>query len=232
MTSHGSIDYEALTQDALRSVVRRVLVDVTRHGLPGEHHFYIAFSTRAQGVALSRRLREKYPDEMTIVLQHRFWDLAVAEDSFEVKLTFDGIPERLVIPFTAVRVFFDPSVRYTIQFDDPESLDDTPPVEQLPSRRRRRPATRTNTTDTLQPRTTQGPQEVPALASVGDPPPDNTDEKSAGEPSSKHDKPDLPATKGQDKSDADTETAKEDDDQPEEEPTSAQILSLDAFRKK
>ncbi len=118
MTAGRSIDYDSLTQDALRGIVRAVLEQVAKTGLPGEHHFYIAFDTQAPGVTLSRRLKEKYPDEMMIVLQHRFWDLAVSDEGFEVKLTFDGIPERLVIPFQAMRVFFDPSVRFTLQFGD------------------------------------------------------------------------------------------------------------------
>lgn len=117
MTVGRTIDYEALSQEAMRGVIRTILVDVAKHGLPGDHHFYISFDTRAPGVLLSKRLLEKYPEEMTIVLQHRFWDLAVTSDMMEVKLTFDGIPERLVIPFTAVRVFFDPSVRYGLQFE-------------------------------------------------------------------------------------------------------------------
>jgi hypothetical protein len=118
MTDDPEIDYEALTQDAMRGVMRAVLQRVATSGLPGDHHFYVAFNTRAAGVGLSRRLREKYPDEMTIVLQHRFWDLAVREDKFEVKLTFDGIPELLSIPFSAVKVFFDPSVQYGLQFEE------------------------------------------------------------------------------------------------------------------
>ncbi|HXF54819.1 MAG TPA: ClpXP protease specificity-enhancing factor SspB [Hyphomicrobiaceae bacterium] len=134
MTGGPVIDYEALTQEAMRGVVRSVLARVAKSGLPGEHHFYIAFDTRAAGVTLSRRLKEKYPDEMTIVLQHRFWDLMVADDRFEVKLTFDGIPERLVIPFTAIKVFFDPSVRYTLQFEDLSAIEEP----QEPSLGRRR----------------------------------------------------------------------------------------------
>ena len=117
MSSEGTIDYEALTQDAMRGVVRRVLEEAAKDGLPGDHHFYISFDTLAPGVVLSKRLREKYAEEMTIVLQHRFWDLAVSDDRFEVKLTFDGIPERLVIPYRAIKVFFDPSVRYGLQFE-------------------------------------------------------------------------------------------------------------------
>ncbi len=120
MTSAGTIDYEALTQAALRQVLRGVLRQTEQFGLPGEHHFYISFDTQADGVVLSERLRAKYPHEMTIVLQHRFWDLSVGEEQFEVKLTFDGVPERLIVPFAAIRVFFDPSVRYAIQFNGGE----------------------------------------------------------------------------------------------------------------
>jgi hypothetical protein len=122
MTAEPHIDYEALAQGAMRAVVRTVLQKVAKTGLPGEHHFYIAFNTKAPGVTLSQRLRERYPEEMTVVLQHRFWDLTVTEDRFEVNLTFDSIPERLVVPFTAIKVFFDPSVPYGLQFDDSRSL--------------------------------------------------------------------------------------------------------------
>jgi len=118
MTAEPHIDYEALAQVAMRSMVRMVLARVAKTGLPGEHHFYIAFDTQAPGVSLSKRLREKYPKEMTVVLQHRFWDLGVSDERFEVKLTFDGIPERLSVPFAAIKVFFDPSVPYGLQFED------------------------------------------------------------------------------------------------------------------
>lgn len=120
MTAAQDIDYEALAQDAMRSVVRSVLTRVAKSGLPGEHHFYVAFNTQAPGVTISKRLKDKYPSEMTIVLQHRFWDLIVSEERFEVKLTFDSIPERLVVPFRAVKVFFDPSVPYGLQFEQSE----------------------------------------------------------------------------------------------------------------
>ncbi len=119
MTGESMIDYEALAQEAMRNVVRSVLSETAAKGLPGDHHFYISFDTLAPGVILSKRLREKYAEEMTIVLQHRFWDLFVNDQRFEVKLTFDGIPERLVVPFKAIRVFFDPSVRYGLQFETP-----------------------------------------------------------------------------------------------------------------
>ncbi|ALK10812.1 SspB family protein [Blastochloris viridis] len=116
------IRYDLLAQDALRGVVRRVLQDAMRDGLPGEHHFYIAFDTRAPGVRLSPRLLERYPDEMTVILQHQFWDLSVSDYGFEVGLSFSGIPERLFVPFSALKGFFDPSVQFGLQF---EVVDDT-----------------------------------------------------------------------------------------------------------
>lgn len=125
MTAEPHIDYEALAQGAMRAVVRTVLQKVAKTGLPGEHHFYIAFNTKAPGVSLSQRLRERYPEEMTVVLQHRFWGLTVTEDRFEVNLSFDSIPERLVVPFTSIKVFFDPSVPYGLQFDDSRSIGGT-----------------------------------------------------------------------------------------------------------
>jgi len=124
MSGDAQIDYEALVQDAMRGVLKTILQRVAKTGLPGEHHFYISFNTRAPGVVLSKRLKERYPDEMTVVLQHRFWDLLVHDDRFEVKLTFDSIPERLVVPFASVRVFVDPSVRFGHQFEDPHAADE------------------------------------------------------------------------------------------------------------
>jgi hypothetical protein len=110
------IRYDLLTQDALRGVIRAVLSDAAVKGLPGEHHFFITFDTRADGVRMSARLKASYPDEMTIVLQHQFWDLAVGDDDFEVGLAFNGIPERLHIPLKAVKAFLDPSVQFGLQF--------------------------------------------------------------------------------------------------------------------
>jgi hypothetical protein len=112
------IRYDILAQEALRGVVRQVLVDSAKNGLPGEHHFYISFNTRAEGVRLSPRLLAQYPEEMTVVLQHQFWDLVVSETGFEVGLAFGGIPERLVVPFAAVKGFFDPSVQFGLQFEE------------------------------------------------------------------------------------------------------------------
>lgn len=110
------IRYDLLVQEALRSVLRNVLVGVARDGLPGEHHFYITFRTHAQGVRLSQRMRDLYPDEMTIVLQHQFWDLSITEEAFEVGLSFQRIPEMLRIPFDAVTGFADPAVGFELRF--------------------------------------------------------------------------------------------------------------------
>jgi uncharacterized protein len=111
------IRYDLLAQNALRGVIRAVLDDVAQNGLPGEHHFYIAFNTTAPGVRISNRLRERYPEEMTVVMQHQYWDLEVTEVGFSVSLSFNGVPERLVVPFGAVKGFFDPSVQFGLQFE-------------------------------------------------------------------------------------------------------------------
>ncbi len=111
------IRYDVLAQEALRGVVRRILIDAGKDGLPGEHHFFIAFDTRHPGVRISDRLREKHPEEMTIVLQHQFWDLNVTETTFEVGLSFGNVPERLLVPFEALKGFFDPSVQFGLQFE-------------------------------------------------------------------------------------------------------------------
>ena len=121
------IRYDILAQEALRGVVRKVLHEVARTGLPGDHHFYITFATRAPGVRISMRMREKYPEEMTIVVQHQFWDLEVTETGFSVGLSFDNIPETLLVPYSAISGFFDPSVQFGLQFDmDPAVADEEP----------------------------------------------------------------------------------------------------------
>ena len=117
------IRYDVLARDALRGVLRRVLSDAAEHGLPGEHHFFITFLSKADGVKLSPRLLAQYPEEMTIILQHQFWDLVVTEDRFEVGLSFGGIPERLVVPFAAIKSFFDPSVQFGLQFEPAEAIE-------------------------------------------------------------------------------------------------------------
>lgn len=108
--------YDVLAQDALRGVVRRALKIARDEGLPGEHHFYISFRTGAPGVEISEKLKAQYPEEITIVLQHQFWNLEVNEERFSVELTFNKIPEHLVVPFSAVQGFFDPSVQFGLQF--------------------------------------------------------------------------------------------------------------------
>jgi len=117
------IRYDLLAQQALRGVVQRVLAEVAKNGLAGEHHFYISFDTGAPGVRISPRLREKYPQEMTIVLQHQFWDLVVTDEGFEVGLSFNGVPERLGVPFEAIKGFFDPSVEFALQFEVADKED-------------------------------------------------------------------------------------------------------------
>jgi uncharacterized protein len=109
--------YDQLAQNALRGVVRDALRKVQKTGLPGEHHFYIAFNTKFPGVILSERIAARYPREMTVVLQHQFWNLVVTEELFEVELSFDNIPEKLVVPFNAVKGFLDPSVQFGLQFE-------------------------------------------------------------------------------------------------------------------
>jgi uncharacterized protein len=137
------IRYDILAQEALRGVVRKVLSEVVKTGLPGEHHFFISFVTHAPGVRISQRLLEQYDKEMTIVLQNQFWDLKVSETGFEVVLSFDGQRETLGIPFSAIKGFFDPSVQFGLQFDVersgavpaavPSAAGDASPVEDKPA---------------------------------------------------------------------------------------------------
>jgi hypothetical protein len=127
------IRYDLLTQQALRAVVRRVLADVAKTGsLPGEHHFYVTFDTRAPGVKLSARLREQYPEEMTIILQHQFWNLTVTEVYVEVGLSFNGITEKLHVPLDAIKGFFDPSVQFGLQFESLTEGAETPGEKPAP----------------------------------------------------------------------------------------------------
>ena len=111
------IRYDILAQAALRGVVRTVLADAAKKGLPGEHHFKITFNTTAPGVRLSERMRARYPKDMTIVLQHQFWDLEVTEQAFQVGLSFGGVTERVAVPFEAVTAFYDPAVQFGFQFE-------------------------------------------------------------------------------------------------------------------
>lgn len=119
--------YDLLAQDALRGVVRFALKRVEKTGLPGEHHFYIAFDTTSPGVRISERLRNQYPQEMTIVIQHQYKGLKVMDERFQLELSFDNIPEKLVIPFDAIKGFFDPSVQFGLQFEIGEANENTGP---------------------------------------------------------------------------------------------------------
>lgn len=117
-TPDSLIPYDEIVQEALRAVVGRVLGSVERSGgaLPGSHHFYITFKTGAPGVSIPKHLRERFPDEMTIVLQNKFWDLAVNDHGFSVGLSFNQIPAKLSIPFSAITAFVDPAVDFGLQF--------------------------------------------------------------------------------------------------------------------
>lgn len=120
------IPYDEIVQDSLRGVVRRVLADVfAGGGLPGGHHFFIAFRTRFPGVDMPKHLLERYPEEMTVVLQHRYWDLAIHEEHFEVGLTFNQVPAKLSIPYKAISGFVDPAVNFALQFA--VTMPDAPP---------------------------------------------------------------------------------------------------------
>ena len=129
--------YEQLAQEALRGVMRAALERVLVDGLPGAHHFYITFKTRAVGVSVAPDILAKYPEEMTVVLQHQYDDLRVESERFSVKLRFGGMPKSLVIPYSAITRFYDPSVQFLLQFEDPQLLDEvedepTPPQDMPP----------------------------------------------------------------------------------------------------
>ncbi len=193
------IRYDILAQDALRGVIRKVLMEVNKAGLPGNHHFFITFLTEAPGVRISSRLKEKYPEQMTIVLQHQYWDLVVTEQLFEVGLSFGEIAEKLVIPFSAIRGFYDPSVNFELEFDVSVALP-----------------TGDNDTDNLEIVSELRPQDesIPA---------DETAAKPAKKPAKKADRSKT-ATK-----DDSTETAETEEEAAK---PSADVVSLDAFRKK
>lgn len=233
MPAEPTIDYEALAQDAMRGVVRTVLTQAAKTGLPGEHHFYISFDTGASGAILSKRLKEKYPSEMTIVLQHRFWDLAVNDDGFEVKLTFDGIPERLVVPYAAIRVFFDPSVRYGFQFDELDGGPETGDIGQRVTGRAqdRVPGGRANLRSTApkKPRVPRKAKTDQAASNQADQQPDAA--PAAPQPAAARPTPLKPQPAVAAEQPA-AVAAKGDDDKPQQDNGGAQILRLDAFRKK
>lgn len=124
--------YDLMAQEALRGVIKRALDVVLKKGLPGEHHLYISFRTDAPGVGISEKLRKQYPEEITIVLQHQFWNLDVRDDGFSVDLTFNKIPETLVVPYSAVQGFFDPSVQFGLQFEVEKPESATEPAKPAP----------------------------------------------------------------------------------------------------
>ncbi len=131
--SKDVLRYDLMVQEALKGVVRKILTEAGRDGLPGDHHFYVTFRTTAPGVRVSQRLRDKHPEEMTIVLQHQFWDLSVGEHAFEVGLSFSGVPERLLVPFDAITTFFDPSVQFGLKFETQDTADSSSANDQAPA---------------------------------------------------------------------------------------------------
>ena len=180
------IRYDLLAQEALRGVVRHVLADIAKSGVPGDHHFYITFQTRAPGVKVSHRLLAQYPEEMRIVLQHQFWDLIVTDDVFEVGLSFGGVPERLTVPFSAITAFLDPSVQFGLQFATDAAADHQKPDAAAPTRttqaakiRATGPAVRgSSAIDVARPSAESGK----ASARVGAPPEPTRTAKSEDEP--------------------------------------------------
>ena len=122
------VPYREMMERALRGVMRDALARVEEQGLPGDHHYYVSFLTRHDGVTIPDRLRARYPDEMTVVLQHKFWGLETGEDGFSVTLSFDGKSERLTVPFAAVTAFVDPAVEFGLRFGPgPEGETDEAP---------------------------------------------------------------------------------------------------------
>ncbi len=210
------IRYDLLVQDALRGVVRQVLSDVARNGLQGEHHFFITFKTAAPGLRLSSRMRERYPDEMTVILQHQFWGLTITEAGFEVGLSFNNMPERLFVPFASITMFQDPSVTFGLKFDP---KDTGSPAD----------AAQRSSTEPSKPTLAEAPKSLRALTTVensvparfgdgvkqgGDDKPNSTEKRSSDKP-----RPVLAkveeATDGDAAGDAGTK-----------------VVSIDAFRKK
>lgn len=212
------IRYDLLVQDALRGVVRNVLGEAARNGLQGDHHFFITYKTNTPGLRLSNRMRERYPDEMTIILQHQFWDLAVTDHAFEVGLSFNNVPERLLVPFAAVTSFVDPSVQFGLKFDVVTAEDAEAPEAEAPEAAPKALPSR------------RGPTPVETDKAP-------TDSVVALKP---HDiKPATPplvpsGTKaGRDKASGDKPKAtKASAEKPAEAPEEAKVLSIDAFRKK
>jgi len=176
------IRYDILVQEALRGMVRDVMAEAAKNkGMPGEHHFFITFDTTGEDVRLSPRLRAQYPEEMTVVLQHQFWDLKVTDEAFEVGLSFGGVAERLLVPFDAIKAFADPSVQFTLQF---ESLVETPDedVDEAEAETDKPPAGRRRTPQRQEPGRTSVPASPPpAAATEGPTDPDKPTDKGGAE---------------------------------------------------
>ncbi|WP_424833725.1 SspB family protein [Ruegeria sp.] len=124
------IDYGTLMHTAMRGLIKTVLTDVSKNGLPGAHHFFITFDTRQDGVELADWLRQRYPDEMTIVMQHWFENLEVGEDGFAITLNFGDAPEPLYIPYLAIKTFVDPSVEFGLRFESTEDEEEEPQIHE------------------------------------------------------------------------------------------------------
>ena len=188
-----AIRYDLMVQDALRGVVRKVLTDTAKHGLPGEHHYYVTFDTRMAGVKISPRMLQKYPETMNVVLQHVFWDLNVHDEYFEVGLSFGGVGEKLVVPFGAVTQFVDPSVDFGLKFEvrgEPRSSEAAPEDAPAAPARRKLSAVRDSEPPAERPAQTKpavkaeaaAPRREPMLTAVKDKPREPPPAKDAGAP--------------------------------------------------
>ena len=194
--SEDLIRYDVLAQEAMRGVVRKVMTEVAQTGLPGDHHFFVTFNTTYPGVRVSSRIREQYPDEMTIVLQHQFWDLSVTETTFEVGLSFNSIPERLLIPFRAITAFVDPHANFGLKLEAGEEDGEALAMPALSE-----------------------PSPVSALPAP--------EQSSGNDPGSAPEKPDQEEIPDKDAAEAPTGEGGDTD-----QPAGAEVVSLDAFRKK
>ena len=213
--SDDHIRYDLLVREAMRSIVKRVVADAAAHGLPGDHHFYISFDTTAPQVRMSPRLRAQYPEEMTIVLQHQFWDLAATDTAIEVGLSFGGVPEKLSVPYDAIKGFVDPSVQFGLEFEPAAGNAETGAAENAapgepptpmpaPRNARERPARRSR--NPAAPSAEQPPvqENLPQSQNLPQSSPQNSTQNTPPSPPADEPKPDA----------------------------GAQVVSLDRFRKK
>lgn len=212
------MNYDRMTQLALRGVVRDAIRRVIREdGLPGAHHFYITFLTRYPGVDIDDSLSKKYADEITVVLEHQYWDLKAHDDSFEVTLKFGGVPKYLSVPYTAITRFHDPSVGFAMQFDPPEEMQDS--LQDSANTKPRTPLTLAKLKPETAPKTTSGLKAVQPAAKPA--------------PKTKKKPIKTPATKTTDKAKAATKKSAAKDAQKSDANSDAnKVVSLDAFRKK